>query len=182
RSPRDAIRAGIGMLPESRKQGLLMRRSIVENVTLPHLNALSHMGLVRGRVELQQTHQIVRQLDVRAPNVRTLITRLSGGNQQKTMFAKWLFRAPQVLIIDEPTRGVDVGAKHAIYRIIDSMVRTGIGVLLISSEIEEVLGLCDRVLVMRNGRLVDEFDGARANKDVILRAAFGAHASEEASA
>ena len=180
-SPRDAIRAGIGMLPESRKQGLLMRRSIVENVTLPHLNTLSYWGLIGGRKELQQTLDIVRRLDVRAANVRILITRLSGGNQQKTMFAKWLFRTPQVLIIDEPTRGVDVGAKHAIYRIIDSLARTGIGVLLISSEIEEVLGLCDRVLVMRNGRLVDEFDGAKANKDVVLRAAFGAHASEEAS-
>jgi len=170
------------MLPESRKQGLLMRSSIVENVTLPHLSGLSHAGVINSRKELRQTVEIVRRLDVRAPDVRTLITRLSGGNQQKTMFAKWLFQPPKVLIIDEPTRGVDVGAKHAIYRIIDSLARSGIGVLLISSEIEEVLGLSDRVLVMRNGRLADEFDGAKANKDVVLRAAFGAHAPEEASA
>jgi len=182
RSPRDAIRAGIGMLPESRKQGLLMRRSIVENVTLPHLSSLSRVGVINGRKELHQTVEIVRRLDVRATDVRNLITRLSGGNQQKTMFAKWLFQPPKVLIIDEPTRGVDVGAKHAIYGIIDSLARSGIGVLLISSEIEEVLGLSDRVLVMRNGRLADEFDGAKANKDVVLRAAFGAHAPEEASA
>ena len=182
RSPRDAIRAGIGMLPESRKQGLLMRRSIVENVTLPHLSSLSHLGVISGRNELHKTVDIVRRLDVRTANVRTLITKLSGGNQQKTMFAKWLFQPPQVLIIDEPTRGVDVGAKNAIYRIIDSLARTGIAVLLISSEIEEVLGLCDRVLVMRSGRLADEFEGAKANKDVVLRAAFGAHAPEEASA
>jgi ABC-type sugar transport system ATPase subunit len=178
RSPRDAIRAGIGMLPESRRQGLLMRRSIVENVTLPHLNSLSNWGVMSRRKELQQSLDIVRRLDVRAANVRTLITTLSGGNQQKTMFAKWLFRPPRVLIIDEPTRGVDVGAKHAIYRIIDSLARTGIAVLLISSEIEEVLGLCDRILVMRNGRLVDEFDGASANKNAVLHAAFGAHVAE----
>jgi ABC-type sugar transport system ATPase subunit len=181
-SPRDAIRVGIGMLPESRKQGLLMRRSIVENITLPHLSSLSFVGILRGRKEVRQTLDIVRRLDVRATNVWTLLTKLSGGNQQKTMFAKWLFRPPKVLIIDEPTRGVDVGAKHAIYRIIDSLARTGIGVLLISSEIEEVLGLSDRILVMRNGRLVDEFDGAKANKDMVLRAAFGAHVEEEASA
>ncbi len=182
RSPRDAIRVGIGMLPESRKQGLLMRRSIVENVTLPHLSSLSQVGMINGRKELQQTVEIVRRLDVRAADVRTLITRLSGGNQQKTMFAKWLFQTPRVLIIDEPTRGVDVGAKNAIYRIIDSLARTGIAVLLISSEIEEVLGLSDRVLVMRSGRLADEFDGVRANKDVVLRAAFGAHAPEDVPA
>jgi len=177
-TPRDAIRSGLAMLPESRKQGLLMRRSIVENVALPYLSMFSSLGVMSTRKEAGRTADIVRQLDVRAPNLRTRISKLSGGNQQKTMFAKWLLKAPAVLIIDEPTRGVDVGAKHAIYRIIDALARNGMGVLLISSEIEEVLGLSDRILVMRNGRLAGEFNSAEVGEDVILRAAFGAQASE----
>ena len=180
RSPRDAIRAGIAMLPESRKeQGLLMRRSISENVTLPHLATLSHFGVMNTRQEMADARGIAKELDVRAPHLRKQMTKLSGGNQQKTMFAKWLMRPPQLLIIDEPTRGVDVGAKHAIYRIIDSLAARGMAVLLISSEIEEVLGLSDRVHVMRNGRFVAEFDHASANEDAILRAAFGTHVAEE---
>jgi ABC-type sugar transport system ATPase subunit len=179
-SPRDAIRAGLAMLPESRKdQGLLMRRPIVENVTLPHLEALSHLGVVNSRKELRETREVVQRLDVRAADTRTQMTKLSGGNQQKTMFAKWLVRPPKVLVIDEPTRGVDVGAKHAIYRIIDSLAANGMAVLVNSSEIEEVLGLSDRVLVMRNGRLAAEFTHAEANEDAVLRAAFGAHVPEE---
>jgi len=117
-------------------------------------------------------------LDVKAPDVNARISTLSGGNQQKTMFAKCLVERPAVLVIDEPTRGVDVGAKHAIYQIIDSLARDGMGVLLISSEIEEILGLSDRVLVMRNGRLVAEFAGEDANENAVLAAAFGTHQSE----
>lgn len=179
-TPRDSIRSGLAMLPESRKdQGLLMRRPIAENVTLPHLQALSHWGVVRGRKVVRETRNIVESLDVRGVDSRSEITKLSGGNQQKTMFAKWLLRPPKVLIVDEPTRGVDVGAKHAIYRLIDSLARDGMAVLVISSEIEEVLGLSDRVLVMRNGRLSAEFTHAEANEDVILRAAFGTQAPKE---
>ena len=178
RSPRDAIRAGLAMLPESRKQGLLMRRSIAENICLPHLRQLSHVGVIDGSRERQRTGAIVRQLDVRAEDVGVRVSKLSGGNQQKTMFAKWLLSPPQVLLIDEPTRGVDVGAKHAIYHIIDSLARAGMGVLLISSEIEEVLGLADRVLVMRNGRLAGEFTGTEMTEDAVLNASFGAHVPE----
>ena len=181
RSPRDAIGVGVGMLPESRKLGLLMRRSISENVTLPHLATLNFAGLIRTGQEFREASETIRRVDVRAPSPHVQITKLSGGNQQKTMFAKWLFRPPKVLIIDEPTRGVDVGAKHAIYRIIDSLARSGIAVLLISSEIEEVVGLCDRVLVMRNGRIVQELKGATVNRDIVLQAAFGAHPPEEGS-
>jgi ABC-type sugar transport system ATPase subunit len=177
-TPRDAIRSGLAMLPESRKQGLLLRRSIVENVTLPHLSLFSSLGVMSTRQEAGRTADIARQLDIKAPNMRTHISKLSGGNQQKTMFAKWLLKAPSVLLIDEPTRGVDVGAKHAIYRIIDALARDGMGVLLISSEIEEVLGLSDRILVMRNGRLAGEFASGEVDEDAILRAAFGAQAPE----
>jgi ABC-type sugar transport system ATPase subunit len=166
------------MLPESRKQGLLMRRSIAENVCLPHLRELSHVGVIDGSQERQRTRAIVKQLDVRAEDVGLRVSKLSGGNQQKTMFAKWLLTPPRVLLIDEPTRGVDVGAKHAIYQIIDSLARGGLGVLLISSEIEEVLGLADRVLVMRNGRLAGDFTGAEMTEDAVLNASFGAQVPE----
>lgn len=179
-TPRDAIRAGMAMLPESRKdQGLLMSRPIGENVTLPHLHALSRGGVVSTRKANRETRRVVTELDVRGVGAKTQINRLSGGNQQKTMFAKWLLRPPRVLVIDEPTRGVDVGAKHAIYELIDSLARQGMAVLVISSEIEEVLGLSDRILVMRNGRLTAEFTHGEANDDVVLRAAFGAHEGEE---
>jgi ABC-type sugar transport system ATPase subunit len=178
--PRDAIRAGLAMLPESRKdQGLLMGRPIGENVTLPHLRSLSNGGVVNSRSAKRETQRIVKTLDVRGGDARTSVNRLSGGNQQKAMFAKWLLRPPRVLVVDEPTRGVDVGAKHAIYELIDSLAREGMAVLVISSEIEEVLGLSDRILVMRNGRLTAEFKQGEASDDLILRAAFGAHDSGE---
>ncbi|MFC7550791.1 sugar ABC transporter ATP-binding protein [Plantactinospora sp. GCM10030261] len=176
RSPREAIQAGLVMLPESRKeQGLLMRRSLGENVALPHLTGLSRLGVIDSGREETETRDVVRRLDVRGAGSHTRITKLSGGNQQKAMFAKWLLRPPKVFIIDEPTRGVDIGAKHAIYRIIHSLAADGMAVLLISSEIEEILGLSDRVLVMRHGRLVAEFEHAQADQDAILRAAFGTH-------
>jgi ABC-type sugar transport system ATPase subunit len=178
--PRDAIRAGLAMLPESRKeQGLLMARPIAENVTLPHLRSLSTLGVVNSRSAKRETQRIVKELDVRGGDPRAQVNKLSGGNQQKAMFAKWLLRTPRVLVIDEPTRGVDVGAKHAIYQLIDSLAREGMAVLVISSEIEEVLGLSDRILVMRNGRLTAEFKQGEASDDLILRAAFGAHGTEE---
>jgi ABC-type sugar transport system ATPase subunit len=181
RSPREAIKAGVAMLPESRKdQGLLMRRPIAENVSLPHLHGLSRLGVIDGGRERAETGAVAKRLDVRSAGLRTPITKLSGGNQQKAMFAKWLLRRPRVLIVDEPTRGVDVGAKHAIYRIIDSLAAEGMAVLMISSEIEEVLGLSDRVLVMRAGRLVAEFDHMDADKDAVLQAAFGSHPPQEA--
>jgi simple sugar transport system ATP-binding protein/ribose transport system ATP-binding protein len=177
--PRDSVRQGLVMLPESRKdQGLLMRQPIMENVTLPHLRSLGRGGLVNGRKAHRETQRIVQTLDVRG-QAKTQVNRLSGGNQQKTMFAKWLLRPPRVFIIDEPTRGVDVGAKHAIYELIDSLARDGMAVLVISSEIEEVLGLSDRILVMRNGRLTAEFKHGEASDDLVLRAAFGAHEGEE---
>ena len=178
--PRDAIRAGLAMLPESRKeQGLLMARPIAENVTLPHLRSLSTLGVVNSSSAKRETQRIVKALDVRGGDPRAQVNKLSGGNQQKAMFAKWLLRPPRVLVIDEPTRGVDVGAKHAIYELIDSLAREGMAVLVISSEIEEVLGLSDRILVMRTGRLTAEFKQGEASDDLILRAAFGAHADGE---
>jgi ABC-type sugar transport system ATPase subunit len=174
KSPRDGVRAGIAMVPESRKdQGLMLGRSIVENVSLPHLGMLSRSGVIDGGGEAAAVAEIAKRLDVRASSLRSLVGTLSGGNQQKVLFAKWLFRAPGLLIADEPTRGVDVAAKQEIYGLIDALAREGLGVLLISSELEEVLGLSNRVLVMREGRLVAEFDGEVADQESVMEAAFG---------
>ena len=173
RSPRAAIRRGVVMLPEDRKrQGLLMLRSIVENVTLPHLDDISTAGVMDRRSERTRASELIGRLDVRRRSDTAAVNTLSGGNQQKVLFAKWLFRRPRVFILDEPTRGVDVGAKLAIYELIHSLAAEGIAVLLISSEHEEVLGLAHRVLVMRAGRIVAEFDRQTMSEEAVLRAAF----------
>jgi ABC-type sugar transport system ATPase subunit len=181
RSPRAAIRRGVVMLPEDRKrQGLLMLRSLVDNVTLPHLGDLSSVGVMALRSERKRTSELIGRLDVRTRSNNARVNTLSGGNQQKVLFAKWLFRRPRVFIADEPTRGVDVGAKLAIHRLIHSLAAEGIAVLLISSEHEEVLGLAHRVLVMRAGRIVAEFGGQAMSEDAVLHAAFATEGDEAA--
>jgi ABC-type sugar transport system ATPase subunit len=173
RSPRAAVRRGIVMLPEDRKrQGLLMLRSLIENVTLPHLDEVAHGGVIRRRKEAARTAELISALDVRTRSNRAPVSSLSGGNQQKVLFARWLFDRPRVFVADEPTRGVDVGAKRAIYELIRSLAADGIAVLLISSEHEEVLGLAHRVLVMRAGRIVAELGQETMSEDAVLRAAF----------
>jgi simple sugar transport system ATP-binding protein/ribose transport system ATP-binding protein len=184
RSPREAIRQGVVMLPEDRKtQGLLMLRSLVDNITLPHLRYVSKGGVLDPRSEGRRVEELMAQLDVRARSPRARVNTLSGGNQQKVLFAKWLFRRPSVFIADEPTRGIDVGAKRAIYELIRTLAAEGIGVLMISSEHEEVLGLAHRVLVMRGGRIVAELDQQAMSEDAVLRAslATGGSAAGEGS-
>lgn len=173
-TPRDGIRAGIALLPESRKtQGLLQRRSLLENITLPHLRAFSRAGWLSLGRERTEVQALADRLDIRRPSLRAPVATLSGGNQQKVLFAKWLLRRPRLLIADEPTRGVDVGARRAIYDLIVGLAKDGVGVLLISSEAEEVLGLASRIIVMRLGRQVAELDGALATEADVLNAALG---------
>ncbi len=173
RSPRTAIRDGVVMLPEDRKtQGLLLLRSVLDNVTLPHLDQVSTAGVVNMRAERSSAGDLITSLDVRTRSQKARVNTLSGGNQQKVLFARWLFRTPRVFIADEPTRGVDVGAKLAIYDLIHSLAKQGIAVLLISSEHEEVLGLAHRVLVMRAGHVVAELAGDEMSEDAVLHAAF----------
>lgn len=177
-SPRDGVGLGIAMLPESRKdQGLLVRLPVGQNITLPHLNKLSMLGVINRRRETRRVGQLLHQLGVRPESPKPMVGRLSGGNQQKVLFAKWLFEHPRVLILDEPTRGVDVGAKRSIYELIASLAAGGLPILLISSELEEILGLAHRVLVMRQGRIVTELAGddlaGEDAEETILRAAFG---------
>jgi ABC-type sugar transport system ATPase subunit len=177
RSPREAVRHGIAMLPEDRKtHGLLMLRSVVDNITLPHLRELTVGSVIHPLREKRLAGELIRRVDVRAKTGSAQVSSLSGGNQQKVLFAKWLWGRPRVFIADEPTRGVDVGAKHAIYALIHSLAAEGMAVLLISSEHEEVLGLAHRILVMRGGRIVAEFDQDSMSEDAVLHAAFATEA------
>jgi rhamnose transport system ATP-binding protein len=175
RSPREAAAAGVAMLPESRKeQGLFMEQAVRENVTIAMLEELSPGGVVDNRRERRVAQQAVAEVDVRTRSIEAPVVTLSGGNQQKVLFAKWLLLRPKILLADEPTRGVDVGAKRQIYELLMRLAGEGMGVLLISSEIEEVLGLSHRVLVLRAGRIVAEFAGEAATKDAVMAAAFQA--------
>jgi rhamnose transport system ATP-binding protein len=173
--PRGAASRGVVMVPESRKeQGLFMMRPIRENLMVSILSEVATLGVVRSRVEKRRARDLAKQADVRGASIEAPLRSLSGGNQQKVLFAKWLARRPKVLIADEPTRGVDVGAKSQIAELITTLAAGGMGVLLISSEIEEVLGLAHRVLVMRSGRIVAEYSGEAATQDAVMRAAFAA--------
>jgi rhamnose transport system ATP-binding protein len=174
RSPARGIRGGLALLPESRKeQGLVMMRPVTENVTIAHLGEVTEAGVVQIRRERRLVTNVLRAVDARAASHSMPVSALSGGNQQKTAIAKWLVRTPTVLLADEPTRGIDVGAKMAIYELIKDLAAKGLGVLLISSELEEVIGLAHRVLVIRAGRLVAELTGGEANEETVMRAAFG---------
>jgi rhamnose transport system ATP-binding protein len=173
--PRERLRAGVAMIPESRKDdGLLLTRSVTENVTLASLPALSRGGFVRRRAERDRAREVLDRWAVRAGSAGAPVATLSGGNQQKVLFARMLLCGPTVLIADEPTRGVDVGARRAIYDALAALAQDGLGVLLISSELEEVLGLAHRVLVMRAGRIVDELAGEQMTESAVLGAAFAA--------
>ncbi|MDH6128084.1 sugar ABC transporter ATP-binding protein [Kitasatospora sp. GP82] len=169
RSPKDAIRAGLGLAPEERKaQALFLQRTIRDNTSLVSLDRLSRWRFVRRRDERALAQEYTDRLRVRAPSIEAEARTLSGGNQQKVVLARWLARRPQLLILDEPTRGVDIGAKAEIYQIIADLARAGSAVLVISSELPEVLGLADRVVVMQNGRVTGELGRAQASEEAVL--------------
>ncbi|GAA4613258.1 sugar ABC transporter ATP-binding protein [Actinoallomurus liliacearum] len=169
RQPRDAVRAGMGYAPEERKaQALLMERSVRDNTSLVVLDRLRRFRFVRRAEERRLTREYVDRLNVRTPDIEHEVRKLSGGNQQKVVLARWLARKPKVLILDEPTRGIDVGAKAEIYHLIDDLARSGVAILVISSELPEVLGLADRVVVMQNGHVTGELARADATEETIL--------------
>ncbi len=179
--PWDAIEAGIALLPESRKyQGLVLGRSSTFNISLASIRSHcpSRSGFINRRVERSAANEMARRVTVNARSLEVPVALLSGGNQQKVMFAKWLLTSPKVLIADEPTRGVDVGAKKRIYELVAELARSGVAVIIISSELEEVLGLAHRVLVMRNGNLVGESHRDLASRQSILNLAFGTSGTE----
>jgi rhamnose transport system ATP-binding protein len=172
--PRQRLRVGIALIPESRKdQGLILDRPVFENASLASLGELTRFGVVSRRREQEVTREILARCDVRTKSNSSPVRELSGGNQQKVLLARILLCRPRLVIADEPTRGVDVGAKRAIYEFLVGLAEEGLGVLLISSELEEIIGLAHRVAVMCAGRIVAEFAGDDLNESSILTAAFG---------
>jgi len=172
-TPRDAIRAGIGLLTEDRKgQGLVLMHSVRDNFGLPNLNWLSRAGFIRGGEERATFARQIEDLRIKVPTQETAARNLSGGNQQKVVLAKWLARQCEVLIFDEPTRGVDVGAKFEIYQLINKLAAQGKAVIIVSSELPEVLGMADRILVMHEGRVTGEIaDARRTTQEEIMELA-----------
>jgi ribose transport system ATP-binding protein len=174
RSPADSTQLGLGYVPEDRKQhGLILPMSVRENTTLVVLRALTRASLVRRGAERQVADRFIADLGIRTPSREQRVNNLSGGNQQKVVVAKWLASNPKVLILDEPTRGIDVGAKAEIHAIITELAERGVGILMISSELPEVLAMSDRVLVMHEGRLAGEFSRKDATEELVMMAATG---------
>jgi len=174
RSPREAVSAGIALLTEDRKRdGLVMSCTIRDNASMASYLSMSQWGVINRSRQAVRVQEKVVELDVRPPLLDRLARQLSGGNQQKLVLAKWLMTQARVLILDEPTRGVDVATKVEIYHIINNLALDGMGILLISSELPEILGMSDRTLVMREGRLVGEFPRAQASEETLLAAAAG---------
>jgi rhamnose transport system ATP-binding protein len=173
-SPTAAMAAGIGLVPEDRRQqGLVMEMSIARNITLASLLRLRRAGFVRGAAERRFARDWATRLQVRYGRLGDPMTSLSGGNQQKVVLAKWLGRRPSLLIVDEPTRGIDIGTKAEVHRLLEELASEGVAILVISSELPEVLRLADRILVMREGRLVAELAHADASEETIVAAATG---------
>ncbi|GAB6172608.1 ribose ABC transporter ATP-binding protein RbsA [Paradesulfitobacterium aromaticivorans] len=174
KTPIEAINAGIALITEDRKgEGLVLQLSVRGNLALPNLRSLSHFGFVSHRLEQDFVGDSIQKLKVKAHHSGQRVSSLSGGNQQKVVIGKWLATRPKVLILDEPTRGVDIGAKREIYDLMNQLVQEGVGIVMISSELPEVLGMSDRVLVMHEGRITGEFLRENATQENIMVAATG---------
>jgi rhamnose transport system ATP-binding protein len=174
RSTSEAIEAGIVYVPEDRgRQGAVKGLPIFQNVTLPSLGAVSRAGFLRMAEELTLARDYTQRLDLRAAALDQDVGLLSGGNQQKVVIAKWLATKPRVIILDEPTKGIDIGSKAAVHAFMAELAAQGLAIIMVSSEIPEVLGMSDRVIVMREGRIVDEVAGDRMTPEALVRAAAG---------
>ncbi len=174
RSPHDGIAAGLALITEDRKgQGLVLGMSVRENTTLAHLERFARHGFIERKREEETTHDEISELRIRTPNAEQLVRNLSGGNQQKVVLAKWLIGDAKVYLFDEPTRGIDVGAKAEIYALMVELLQRGKGIVMVSSELPEVLGMSHRVLVVREGRVQAEFARADVTPDRVMAAATG---------
>jgi rhamnose transport system ATP-binding protein len=175
-SPVSAMAAGIGFVPEDRRQqGLVMDMSVQQNVALASLRNLEKGGLIRASAERAMAADWAARLKIKYGRLTDPVSMLSGGNQQKVVLAKWLGRKPAVLIVDEPTRGIDVATKAEVHHLLTELARSGVAILMISSELPEILGVADRILVMREGRLVAEFSHNDASEEALLSAGMGQH-------
>src|SRR3546814_266685 len=166
-----AIKAGLAYVTEDRKQlGLILPEDIRKNISLAHLGGISSRGVIDDMREMKVAQEFRNRMRIRSHNVYQETGKLSGGNQQKVVLSKWLFTGPDVLVLDEPTRGIDVGAKYEIYSIINELADAGKAVIVISSEMPELIGICDRILVMHEGDFVGEVAGEEATQENIMRA------------
>jgi ribose transport system ATP-binding protein len=173
-TPRAAIESGLYFVPEDRKRsGLLLDMSIAENISLPNLRAFARRWIVALGDELENAQRQRRSLGIRTPGVDTAVGLLSGGNQQKVVLAKWLSMSPRAIVLDEPTRGIDVGSKNDIYTLLRSLADSGVAILMISSDMEEVIGVCDRVAVMHEGRIAGVLERPQFSEHNVLRLAVG---------
>ncbi|WP_313558941.1 xylose ABC transporter ATP-binding protein [Ruminiclostridium cellobioparum] len=174
KNPKQAIKSGISYVSEDRKRyGLVLGMDIKNNVTLSSLEAISKLTLINSNEVIKNTNQYVEDLRIKTPSIEQKASNLSGGNQQKVVLAKWLMTKPKILIMDEPTRGIDVGAKFEIYNIMNKLIDEGVCIIMISSELPEILGMSDRILVMHEGRLTKEFNWEEATQENILTYATG---------
>jgi ribose transport system ATP-binding protein len=171
-----AIRAGLGFAPEERKsEGLWLDWNMIRNTSIADLSRFRRGPFIDRGSERQESARHLRSLNTQPDAPERLARQFSGGNQQKAVLARWLLRSCKVLILDEPTRGVDVGARSEIYRVIADLAANGIGIVMVSSELAELLGFCHRVLVLREGHIVDELDGATSTEEDVLRSAVPVH-------
>jgi ribose transport system ATP-binding protein len=170
RAPSEAIAQGLFCAPEDRRRdGLCIKMTLAQNVTLPNLDMVSRFGVISRPLEVAKTNESIQSLKIKTTGVDQYVRNLSGGNQQKVVAAKWLMRNAQVLVFDEPTRGIDVGSKIEIYNIINELKMKGIGVMFVSSELPEVLGMSDRIIVMCNGRITAELVTSKTNQEEIMK-------------
>ena len=174
RSPRRAINLGVGLLTEDRKtQGLVVNLSIKENVCLPSIGRFSRMGIMNQKEEARSAHRYIQELRIKTPGLYQKVMFLSGGNQQKVVVSKWLCSEADIFIFDEPTRGIDVGSKVEIYKLMNRLTEGGVGIIMISSELPEIMGMSDRILVMHEGRINGEFLAGEVTQEKILQCALG---------
>ncbi|MCX7690649.1 sugar ABC transporter ATP-binding protein [Thermoflexus sp.] len=174
-SPRDAMKAGIGFVPEDRSNhGLILSLSVLENIALPSLSQYTRLGIWLNRMKLYKTaREFVDKLSIRVAHLQQKVMFLSGGNQQKVVVAKWLALRPRILIMDEPTRGIDVGAKAEIHALMNRLAQEGVGIIMVSSELPEILGMSDRILVMARGRVMAVLSREEATQELIMAYASG---------
>jgi ribose transport system ATP-binding protein len=178
RSPADAIHQGVALVTEDRKaQGLFLKLNVTINTTISGLKQLCRYGVIQLSKELALVQKMIQDLSVKTPGPNFIVVNMSGGNQQKVVLARWLSIGTRIFILDEPTRGIDVGSKSEIYQIMDELTKKGVGIIMISSELPEVLGMSDRIMVMRQGTIVKELSRAEASEETIMSYAVGSEAA-----
>ena len=176
-SARAAMNNGISLVPEDRKRmGLVIDQSIIKNMSLPNLERFSNFLAINRNAELKACQSMASYLAIKTPTLQALVNSLSGGNQQKVVIAKWLMSEPKVLILDEPTRGIDVGAKYEIYKLMNKLAEEGVAIILVSSELPEILGMSDRVLVMHEGECAGIVAATEATQEKLMAMATGIQA------